>query len=110
MMKKLMTVFITLALAAYVIPSIASTMIVDVNGMVCAFCAQGIEKNVRALPQAKTVYVNLEKKVVAIELKDKQTLPDNTIKTLIKDAGYDVTHIQLSTEPFDQVKATIEKQ
>ena len=42
----------------------------QVNGMVCAFCAQGIEKKLRALNQTKDVYVNLKNKVVAVELKD----------------------------------------
>jgi mercuric ion binding protein len=87
----------------------ADTMTVDVNGMVCAFCAQGIERKVRALPETKDVYVSLEKKVVVIELKDKQTLSDDTIKALIKEAGYDVTNIKTSAETLDQVKVTMEK-
>jgi transcription elongation factor Elf1 len=35
------------------------TLKATVNGMVCAFCAQGIEKNIRAMPQTQDVYVNL---------------------------------------------------
>ena len=46
----------------------------QVNGMVCAFCAQGIEKKLRALGQTKDVYVNLKQKVVAVEIKDGQSL------------------------------------
>ena len=109
-MKKLITCLITLILMIGNTPSLADTITVDVNGMVCAFCAQGIEKKVRALPQTKDVYVSLEKKVVAIELKDKQTLSDDVIKALIKDAGYDVTNIKTSIETLDQVKTTIDKE
>lgn len=108
-MKRLMHCLITLTLIIGSTPSMADTMTVDVNGMVCAFCAQGIEKKVRALSQTKDVYVNLDKKVVAIELKDKQTLTDDAVKILIKDAGYDVTNIKTSTETLDQVKAAMEK-
>jgi mercuric ion binding protein len=108
-MKKLMTYLIVFTLIIGSTFSMADTMTVDVNGMVCAFCAQGIEKKIRALPETKDVFVSLEKKIVVIELKDKQTLSDDAIKTLIKDAGYDVTSIKTSKETLDQVKATIEK-
>ena len=36
--------------------------------MVCAFCAQGIEKKIKAMPQTKDVLVNLDKRLVAVEL------------------------------------------
>ena len=38
--------------------------------MVCAFCAQSIEKKLRALAPTKDVYVNLKERVVAVELKE----------------------------------------
>ena len=38
-----------------------------VNGMVCAFCAQGIEKRLSSLPATKAVFVDLRKKIVAVE-------------------------------------------
>ena len=63
---------------------------VTVNGMVCAFCAQGIEKTISKLPQTKSVYVNLDKRIVAVEPKDGQKLDMAKIKTSIVDAGYDV--------------------
>jgi copper chaperone CopZ len=63
---------------------------VTVNGMVCAFCAQGIEKTISKMPQTKAVYVNLDKKIVAVEPKDGQKLDMNKIKAGIMDAGYDV--------------------
>jgi copper chaperone CopZ len=63
---------------------------VTVNGMVCAFCAQGIEKTIAKMPQTKAVYVNLDKKIVAVEPKDGQKLDMAKIKAGIVDAGYDV--------------------
>jgi len=81
------------------------TMKANVNGMVCAFCAQGIEKKVRSLPQTQDVYVNLKQRLVAIEIKDGQTLSQETVKALIKDAGYDVTSIQMSEHPVTHIKA-----
>jgi copper chaperone CopZ len=63
---------------------------VTVNGMVCAFCAQGIEKTISKMPQTKAVYVNLDKRIVAVEPKDGQKLDMAKIKAGIVDAGYDV--------------------
>jgi copper chaperone CopZ len=70
------------------------TIRAEVNGMVCAFCAQGIEKKMRSLSQTKDVYVDLKNKVVAVELKDGQKLSHDTVRDLIKDAGYDVSKIE----------------
>jgi copper chaperone CopZ len=63
---------------------------VTVNGMVCSFCAQGIEKTIAKMPQTKAVYVNLDKRIVAVEPKDGQKLDMAKIKAGIVDAGYDV--------------------
>jgi copper chaperone CopZ len=68
---------------------------VTVNGMVCAFCAQGIEKTLSKMPEAKSVYVNLEKKLVAVEPKDGMKLDLKKISAGITDAGYDVVKTEL---------------
>jgi len=56
-----------------------TTLAAEVNGMVCAFCAQGIEKNLRALPATRDVHVDLPGRLVAVELKDGATLDPETI-------------------------------
>jgi copper chaperone CopZ len=68
---------------------------VSVNGMVCAFCAQGIEKTIGKMPETQAVYVNLDKKLVAVEPKQGQKLNLDKIKAGIIDAGYDVTKTEL---------------
>ena len=83
----------------------AETILASVNGMVCAFCAQGIEKKMRSLSQTKDVYVDLKNKIVAVELKDGQTLSHDAVKTLIKDAGYEVAKIETVALSVQQVKA-----
>ena len=85
--------------------SAAPTLKAEVNGMVCAFCAQGIEKKARALPQTKDVYVNLEKRLVAVELKDGQTLTEDALRALIKDAGYDIVKIDVVKQSVAEIKA-----
>ena len=48
----------------------ARTIEVEVNGLVCAFCAQGIEKTLRRLPATDDVFVSLEHRLVAIATRD----------------------------------------
>ena len=84
------------------------TIKANVNGMVCAFCAQGIEKKMRALSQTKDVYVNLKQRIVAVELKDGQELSNEKVKAIIKDAGYDVTSIEIYEHPVAHIKAELE--
>jgi periplasmic mercuric ion binding protein len=107
-MKKLFSLAIALSLFSNVAFAATQTIKVSVNGMVCAFCAQGIDKKLRALSQTKDVYVNLKQRIVAIELKEGQTLANETVKDLIKDAGYDVTAIEMSAQPVAQIKTELE--
>jgi mercuric ion binding protein len=107
--------YITLALLAFTLAAgdalaAVQTIKVEVNGMVCAFCAQGIEKKLRALPQTKDVYVNLKHKIVAVELKDEQSLAPDVVKQVVKDAGYDVTHIETVNQSAQDIRATITKE
>lgn len=62
---------------------------VGVKGMVCAFCAQGIEKKLKAHSEIEKVKVSLEKKFVHITFKDGQRLPNEKIAEILKDAGYE---------------------
>ncbi len=105
-MKKLITFsLLALSLTASAAHAATQTIKAQVNGMVCAFCAQGIEKKMRSLTQTKDVYVDLKNRVVAVELKDGQTLSHDTVKDLIKDAGYDVAKVETVTETAQQIKA-----
>lgn len=108
MKKLLLTTLVATALLSNVALAATQTIKANVNGMVCAFCAQGIEKKMRALSQTKDVYVNLKQRIVAVELKEGQILSNETVKDLIKDAGYDVTSIEMSTHPVAHIKAELE--
>lgn len=79
---------LTLPLAAR-----AETITATVNGMVCAFCATGIEKTFKDLAEVSSVHVDLESHVVHIETADAKTLSDEQVKKIITDAGYSVETI-----------------
>ena len=62
---------------------------VGVKGMVCAFCAQGIEKKFKALKEIEKVQVSLEKKFVKLKFKEGKKLSNDKIAEILKDAGYE---------------------
>lgn len=62
---------------------------VKVNGMVCAFCAQGIEKKFKAQKEVESVQVSLENKFVKLKFKNGQRLSNEKIAIILKEAGYD---------------------
>ncbi|MES2501567.1 MAG: heavy metal-associated domain-containing protein [Pseudomonadota bacterium] len=107
-MKKLLLSTLVAAIMFSQAAMATQTIKANVNGMVCAFCAQGIEKKMRALTQTKDVYVNLKQRIVAVELKDGQELSNEKVKAIIKDAGYDVTSIEISEHPVAHIKAELE--
>lgn len=95
-----------LAVALLALPTQAATTTkLTVNGMVCAFCAQGIEKKLSAMPQTRAVYVDLGQKIVAVEAKDGQVIDVDKVRTEVKDAGYDVVKVETISESVDQLRA-----
>ena len=90
MKKYLLTIVVIFGLTAAVS---ADTIRATVNGMVCGFCATGIEKTFRAQPEVKTVDVDLEKRLVTIQTKQGRTLEDSKIKKLLGNAGYSVVAV-----------------
>ena len=89
-------------------PTFAATSKITVNGMVCAFCAQGIEKRLGKLPATKNLYVDLKQKVVVVEPKDGQTLDEKLLRAEITDAGYDVVKIESSPQSVAVIKAELQ--
>jgi mercuric ion binding protein len=71
----------------------AETITTTVNGMVCAFCATGIEKTFRKQPEVATIKVDLPRKVVTITTKPGKTLTDAKIKEVITYSGYTMGRI-----------------
>ena len=81
MQKYLLVIAIAFGLTAAVS---ADTIKATVNGMVCGFCATGIEKTFRAQPEVKAVDVDLDNKLVTIHTKQGQTIDDTKIKKIAR--------------------------
>jgi mercuric ion binding protein len=84
------TLLMTFLLAS---TALAGTIEMKVNGLVCGFCAQGIEKTLRKNPATSDVFVSLETKLVAIATKEGQDISDTVLRSALTNAGYDVKAI-----------------
>jgi cation transport ATPase len=98
-MKRILTTLAltTAALAAQAQSPAAGdpgTIRFSVNGMVCAFCAQGIEKRLTKMPETGPLYINLAQKVVAVEPKPGMRIDIEKVKAEIVEAGYAVSAAQ----------------
>ena len=85
MKKYLLTIMLMFALTAAVS---AETIKTTVNGMVCAFCATGIEKTFRKQSEVESVKVDLKEKLVTIKTKPGKTLSDAKVKEIVTYSGY----------------------
>jgi copper chaperone CopZ len=85
MRRSLLTLVILAGLSG---SAFAETITTSVNGMVCAFCATGIEKTFRKQPEVATVKVDLSKKLVTIMTKPGKTLSDVKVKEVVTYSGY----------------------
>jgi copper chaperone CopZ len=87
----------------------ADTIEMKVYGLVCGFCAQGIEKTLRKNPATEDVVVSLESKLVAIATRAGQDIPDADLTKALTDAGYDVKDISRTSRSMAEVRASLKK-
>lgn len=73
----------------------AHSLTATVNGMVCSFCAQGIEKKLKAMAETESVTVDLKAKFVSVTAKPGQQLDAARVKQVIVDAGYEVRELKV---------------
>lgn len=106
MRQQILLALILLAMAA---SSSAATIEMSVNGLVCAFCAQGIEKKLKKFPATAEVVVSLEQKLVAVALKEGQDIPDSDLRKALTDAGYTVKSISRSETPLADVRERLKQ-
>jgi copper chaperone CopZ len=87
----------------------AATIEMNVNGLVCAFCAQGIAKQLRKFPATADVIVSLEHKLVAVALKDGQDIPDTELRRALTNAGYTVKAIERTETPLAELRERLKQ-
>jgi copper chaperone CopZ len=100
---------LAVTLLAAAASSAAATIELTVNGLVCAFCAQGIEKKLKKFPATAEVVVSLEHRLVVVSLKDGQDIADEDLRKALTDAGYSVKAISRTETPIADVRSRIKQ-
>ena len=97
---KMVVVFLLLILLTFCIgSSYAKTIKIGVEGMVCDFCAQSIQKVFLKQAGVEKVDVNLDIGKVTVKMADvfqddEDCISDERIKQLFLDAGYSISKIE----------------
>ena len=83
--------FIPVFLFALIISTsaMAKDITVNVNGMVCDFCAQSLNKVFLKEDGVESLDISLENKTVVIHMAEDATITDEKINELIEWAGYE---------------------
>ena len=97
---KMVVVFLSLILLTFCIGNAyAKTIKIGLEGMVCDFCAQSIEKVFLKQAGVEKVDVNLDIGKVTVKMADvfqddEDGISDERIKQLFLDAGYSISKIE----------------
>jgi copper chaperone CopZ len=78
-----------------------------VNGLVCGFCAQGIEKTLRKNPAAEDVLVSLEHRLVVVATRPGADIADDVLRQALRDAGYDIKAIVRTDRSMEAIRRQI---
>ena len=96
-MKNLtLAVILTLALCANTVLADhpKGTIIVQVYGLVCDFCARALEKVFGKEAAVDEIHVDLDVKIVTIHLNEGYQLSDEVVSKHIEDSGYNIEDIR----------------
>ena len=83
----------------------AATIELTVNGLVCGFCAQGINKTLRKNPATAGVLVSLENRLVAVSTKEGMDISDADLTKALTDAGYEVKGILRTDRSLETLRS-----
>ena len=91
-MKKI--ILSAILIGAIAMPAFAQTVKIGVNGLVCSFCARGVEEKFKQVEGVNKVDVNLDNKLVTLDFAEGKNIEDKKITEILEEAGYNVTKIE----------------
>ncbi len=77
----------------------------DVKGMVCAFCAYSVSKNISKLPGVDADSVSVDLKGGHVAFKSSKKVSEEKLTALFADSGFSLSHLSLSKTSKDSVSA-----
>ena len=75
----------------------------DVKGMVCAFCAYSVSKNISKLPGVDADSVDVDLKGGHVAFKSSKKVSEEKLTALFSDSGFSLSHLSLSKTSNDSV-------
>jgi len=106
-MRPAVVLLTVLSFASAATTANADTIEMKVNGLVCGFCAQGIEKTLRRNRATVDVVVSLENKLVVVATRAGKDIPDDELRKVLTASGYEVKAIERSATPLEQIRERI---
>ncbi len=76
----------------------------EIKGMVCPYCAFGMEKKLKEISGVNNVEIELEEGLAYISTLKEQKPSKESIRNIILNAGFTVGKIQYSDTPFARKK------
>jgi copper chaperone CopZ len=74
-------------------PAAPADIVITVDGMVCSFCVQGVERTMRRIDGVADVALSLESKTISLWMKPDGTVEDAFLRDQIKASGFDARDI-----------------
>lgn len=68
---------------------------VEIKGMACPFCVQGVEKHLKKLDGVEGVSTSLEKGETIMHLKPGASVSEEQVRAAVKDAGFSAGKIRV---------------
>lgn len=95
--QKLFSVFLALFLATGVAfaNAPATYLYVEIKGMACPFCVQGVEKHLKQLDGVEGVTTSLAKGEAILHLKPGASVTEEQVRAAVKDAGFTAGKIRM---------------
>jgi len=85
-------------------PDREMTVKTRVDGIVCAFCAQGLLAHFRRHDAVSDIHVDLDRKLVILAERKGASITDKEIRDAVKRAGFDAGEITRVTTSFEDAK------
>ncbi len=92
-MKKTIAIMMMLMMPMASFAADANTVNMKVNGLVCDFCAQALDKVFSKRDEVAGIKVDLDGGLITVQMKDGQALDDAALTKLVVDSGYNVVSI-----------------
>jgi copper chaperone CopZ len=81
-----------------------TTLEIQVEGMVCGHCAQGIKEMVKDEKFVEKLFISVEHGLVAIEIKKDHKIENKEIEAIFKKTGFEAKKIARKSESLENWK------